>query len=51
LHPGVMGIAFATNARLILGADFDWVVSTVTISTVIGEVIAAFLPDVDSEAV
>lgn len=50
LHPGVMGIALATNARLLLGDAFDWVVSTVTISTVVAEVIAAFLPDADSEA-
>ena len=50
LYPGVMGIALATNARLVLGDDFDWVVSTVTIATVVAEVIAAFLPDVEREA-
>ena len=50
LHPGVMGIALAANARLVLGDGFDWVVSTVTIATVAAEVIAAFLPDVDAEA-
>lgn len=51
LYPGVMGIAVATNARLLLGADIDWVLSTVTITTVVAEIVAAFLPDVDSEAV
>lgn len=50
LHPGVMGIALAMNARLILGEDFDWVMSTVIASTVIAEAIAAFLPDVEREA-
>lgn len=47
LHPGVMGIALATNAKLVLGDDFDWVLSTVTIATVAAEIIAAFLPHVD----
>ena len=51
LHPGVMGIALATNARLLIGAGFDGVVSAVTLATVIAEIAAAFLPDVDSEAV
>jgi hypothetical protein len=46
-----MGIALAMNARLILGEDFDWVMSTVIVSTVIAEAIAAFLPDVEREAV
>jgi hypothetical protein len=50
LQPGVMGIAFAVNIRLALGANFDWVLSTVTASLIASEVIAGFLPTVEEQA-
>ena len=49
LQPGAMGIAFAVNVRLALGANVDWVVSTVTASLIASEIIAGFLPTVDEE--
>jgi len=47
LHPGVMGVAFAVNIRLVLGANVDWVVSTVTASVVAAEIVAGALPGID----
>jgi hypothetical protein len=44
LQPGVMGIALSLNAGMLLGADYQWVVSTVAASTVISELLAAWLP-------
>ncbi len=44
LPPGVMGIALAVNATLLLGDSRGWIVSTVTLATVASEVLAAFLP-------
>jgi hypothetical protein len=44
LQPGVMGIALAVNVGLVGGRDYDWVVSTVTASVVVSEILAAFLP-------
>jgi hypothetical protein len=44
LQPGVMGIALAVNVALVGGRDYDWVVSTVTASVAVSEVLAALLP-------
>jgi hypothetical protein len=50
LQPGVMGIAFAVNVALVLGDRSNWILSTVTISTAVSEIFAAFLPRGDDEA-
>ena len=44
LQPGILGIALALNAGRLLGPDYTWLVSAVTTSAVISEVLAAFLP-------
>jgi hypothetical protein len=44
LQPGVMGIALSLNAGMLLGTDYQWVVSTVAASTVASELLAAWLP-------
>lgn len=44
LQPGIMGIALGVNAAQVLGEDYNWIVSTVTISVVVSEILAAFLP-------
>jgi hypothetical protein len=49
LHPGVMGIALGLNAGLLLGEDYRWVVSTVTASAVVSEMLATFLPRIYEE--
>jgi hypothetical protein len=49
LQPGVMGIALAVNVGLVGGRDYDWVVSTVTASVVVSEVLAALLPYASEE--
>jgi hypothetical protein len=50
LHPGIMGIALAVNVRLILGAEFDWLVAAVTVSAVVSDVLAALLPYAHEDA-
>lgn len=49
LQPGVMGIALAVNVGLVGGRDYDWVVSTVTASVVVSEILAALLPYASEE--
>ena len=44
LQPGIMGIALAVSAGQLLGGDYDWLVSSVTVSAVVSEVLAAFMP-------
>jgi hypothetical protein len=44
LQPGVMGIALALNAGQMLGADYRWLVSAVTLTVAVSEIFAAFLP-------
>lgn len=43
LQPGVLGIALALNAGQLLGPDYLWVVSTVTVSVALSEMLAPFL--------
>ena len=50
LQPGIMGIALGLNAGLILGDDANWIVSVVTMSVMVAEVLAAFLPRDRGEA-
>ncbi len=44
LPPGVLGIALAVNARLVVGHDVAGIVSVVTVAAGASELIAAFLP-------
>jgi hypothetical protein len=44
LQPGVLGVAMALNAWLVLGGDYRWVVSAVSLATVVSEVLALFVP-------
>jgi hypothetical protein len=50
LQPGVLGIAVALNAWLVLGDDYRWVVSAVSMATVATEALALFVPRVSEEA-
>jgi hypothetical protein len=50
LQPGVLGIAVALNAWLVLGDDYRWVVSAVSMATVATEALALFVPRVTEEA-
>ena len=50
LQPGVLGIALALNAWLVLGDAYRWVVSAVAIATVATEALALFVPDVRESA-
>jgi hypothetical protein len=50
LQPGVLGIAVALNAWLVLGDDYRWVVSAVSMATVATEALALFVPRVSDEA-
>ena len=43
LQPGVLGIALALNAWLVLGEAYRWVVSAVTLATMASEALALFL--------
>lgn len=44
LQPGVLGVAMALNAWLVLGDGYRWVVSAVAIATVATEALALFVP-------
>jgi hypothetical protein len=46
LQPGVLGVAMALNAWLLLGDGYRWVVSAVAIATVATEALALFVPDI-----
>lgn len=50
LHPGVLGVAMALNAWLVLGDDYRWVVSAVAIATVATEAFSLLVPDVSEES-
>jgi hypothetical protein len=50
LQPGVLGVAMALNAWLVLGDGYRWVVSAVAIATVASEALALFVPDVREES-
>jgi hypothetical protein len=49
LQPGVLGVAMALNAWLLLGDGYRWVVSAVAIATVATEALALFVPDIREE--
>lgn len=44
LQPGVLGVALAMNAWLLLGDDYRWLVSAVVLTTVASEVLALVTP-------
>jgi hypothetical protein len=46
LQPGVLGVAMALNAWMVLGNDYRWIVSAVSIATITYEVLALFLPPI-----
>ncbi len=50
LPPGVMGIALSLNAGSLLGDDYRWLVSAVTVSSVASELLAMLLPDTAEDA-
>jgi hypothetical protein len=50
LQPGVLGIAVALNAWLVLGDDYRWVVSAVSMATIATEALALFVPRVSEDA-
>jgi len=50
LQPGVLGVAMALNAWLVLGDDYRWVVSAVAIATVATEALSLFVPDAGTES-
>lgn len=43
LQPGVLGVGLAMNAWLLLGDDYRWVLSAVSLATVTSEALALFL--------
>lgn len=47
LQPGVLGVAMALNAMLVLGDDYRWIVSAVSIATIASEVFALFMSPID----
>jgi hypothetical protein len=49
LPPGVVGIALAINVLLLTGDTHRWLVSSVTIATLLSDALGLFLPD-DAEA-
>jgi hypothetical protein len=49
LQPGVLGVAMALNAWLVLGDDYRWVLSAVSIATVASEALVLFVPRVSEE--
>jgi hypothetical protein len=49
LQPGVLGVAMALNAWLVLGDDYRWVLSAVSMATVASEALALFVPAVSEE--
>jgi hypothetical protein len=50
LQPGVLGVAMALNAWLVLGDGYRWVVSAVAIATVATEALALFAPETTEES-
>jgi hypothetical protein len=49
LQPGVMGIALGLNVAQMLGDDYLWVLSAVTASAVVSEILGLFLPRIHEE--
>jgi hypothetical protein len=50
LQPGVLGVAMALNAWLVLGDDYRWVLSAVAIATVATEVLTLLMPEIREES-
>lgn len=49
LQPGVLGVALALNAWLLLGDDYRWVLSAVSMATVASEALGLFVPGPSEE--
>jgi hypothetical protein len=49
LQPGVMGIALGLNVAQMLGDDYQWILSAVTASAVVSEILGMLLPGIHEE--